>query len=1024
MSSTMIAWTLWKSIQRLLEQTPAQTPSFDAVGSGAVPSPAVAAAPSQADLTPRPATDGRPSKRTRSGEAAAGSQAKRQCGVRRQVLSLAADQNKDMAAVEPVPGAEATPPLALQVAPGVRVSSEAALSPAAASNLTHTGSSEQAITAGRQSTSTGSELAAAEGRMKGSSGSGHCETSNTSDEADTDDDQDMDVMEPMSGDDAPQPAALPEVPGTAAHGQAHVAPNVAGPSSAPGPAAAPASLAAAALVATAGPGVDPLPHVKKWGTYSVGARCLEVVQMPIVEQLGLEGFVPGSCVPILVALALEQTGQPHAPGGYQGLGSLHLLCVATLSCGVKVRWRLRVDTSIHQSTVYKRMRIKAWVRDCNLQMTGRFKARRAGPEQGGPHLLVLEVRPLPRATLLAGPATPGGESGLSSRRDFRQQSAAGAPWSPGHDPALAAAAQTRGGATPTGWPTPYMAAGQAVPGAVQAMAPPLAAQGPPSAGLPRLPSTEGMLGKRGPRYQGNHGALLPRQGMGNGPASASTTPQAGQAVPPGRQVATRSGPMSCAQIPVQQPLGTACPLSSPGLLATPLLMPDCVRVVLNKAQQLQDLLLVSRGAANDLAIQHNVDATLLRDLDLAFLPFLSQPARPPNWNIRREGQLVVLVCVPSNGLPTLQRPPPPFLVSCLGNSVWELVWKAPDWPWGSVQQHWGKVEWVAKGPHQELVLGLQAAVSHGHVADNNSTPSSSKLHAAASPTPPTPQQQEPGSQGATMMGQMEAAATEGSASLALPLAPTSGPEPPPGPHAGNGVKEAASCSLGPSSSGRVPGAAMPPCQAALLAVPDTPGIGSPASPHSQPATPASCLDPCLASDGGPTGNLEPADGQEDGVQASDATNPGCPLSEAGHTSGFKPLPNSVGEWVRRAEAVWQNLLRTRSEWNFSLKPMSHAGSLYLLNFIAQPIPPGDWEEQDMDFVIPVVCVPHDGLSNPHQLPPPLLVRRLCDHQLELVWKEPTWPWSSVEQHWVGVMGTALSQGHMVVGLQASSNTRH
>ncbi|GFH33625.1 hypothetical protein HaLaN_33023, partial [Haematococcus lacustris] len=153
--------------------------------------------------------------------------------------------------------------------------------------------------------------------MKGSSGSGHCETSDTSDEADTDDDQDMDVMEPMSGDDAPLPAALPEVPGTAAHGQAPVAPNVAGPSSAPGPAAAPASLAAAALVATAGPGVDPLPHVKKWGTYSVGARCLEVVQMPIVEQLGLEGFVPGSCVPILVALALEQTGQPHAPRAHQ-----------------------------------------------------------------------------------------------------------------------------------------------------------------------------------------------------------------------------------------------------------------------------------------------------------------------------------------------------------------------------------------------------------------------------------------------------------------------------------------------------------------------------------------------------------------------------------------------------------------------------------------------------------------------------------------------------------------------------------
>ncbi|KAL6765442.1 hypothetical protein V8C86DRAFT_2459372 [Haematococcus lacustris] len=491
-------------------------------------------------------------------------------------------------------------------------------------------------------------------------------------------------------------------------------------------------------------------------------------------------------------------------------------------------------------------------------------------------------------------------------------------------------------------------------------------------------------------------------------------------------------------MPVQQPLGTACPLSSPGLLAAPLQMPDCVQVVLNKAQQLQDLILVSRGAANDLAMQHNVDATLLRDLDLAFLPFLSQPPRTPNWNIRREGQLVVLVCVPSNGLPTLQRPPPPFLVSSLGNSMWELVWKAPDWPWGSVQQHWGKVEWVAKGPHQELVLGLQAAVSPGHVADNNSTPSSSRLHAAASPTP-TPQQQEPGSQGATMVEQMEAAASEGPPSLALPHAPACGSEAPPGQHAGNGEglavtamawrRGAAGRSLTASLIGPVPGVVMPPSQASVEGVtastlPGTPGIGSPASPHSQPATPASCLYPCLAFDGGPTGNLEPTGRQQDSAQASDATDPGCPLSDVGHTSVPKPMPNSMSERVHRAEAVLQKLLHTRSEWDFALKPMSDAGSLYLLSFIAQPVPPGDWEEQDMDFVIPVVCVTHDDLSSPHQLPPPRLFMRLCDRQLELVWKQPDWPWSSVQQHWKRVVWTALTQGHMVLGLQASNNASH
>ncbi|KAL6765446.1 hypothetical protein V8C86DRAFT_2430835 [Haematococcus lacustris] len=156
----------------------------------------------------------------------------------------------------------------------------------------------------------------------------------------------------------------------------------------------------------------------------------------------------------------------------------------------------------------------------------------------------------------------------------------------------------------------------------------------------------------------------------------------------------------------------------------------------------------------------------------------------------------------------------------------------------------------------------------------------------------------------------------------------------------------------PAALGKAP---PPPAKAkaALLAVPGTPGIGSPASPHSKPSTPASCLNPCLGSDGGPTCNLEPVKGQQDGAQASAATDLACPLSEAGHTSGPKPLPKSVSKRVHRAEAVRQKLSTTRSEWDFALKPMSDAGSLYLLNYIAQPVSPGDWEEQDMDFVIPV-----------------------------------------------------------------------
>ncbi|KAJ9507147.1 hypothetical protein QJQ45_004853 [Haematococcus lacustris] len=207
MSSTMIALTLWKSIQRLLEQTPAQTPSFDA------------------------------------------------------------DQNQDMAAVEPLCGAEAPPSPALQKAPG-------GLGSHHRHPLTCT-----CLHADSEKETTALFLAAG----------GQC---------------------PMDHD-------------------------VAGTSSAPGPAAAPGSLVAAAFVAKAGLGVDPLPHVQEWGTCRVGARCFEVVQKPIVKQLGLKKSEPGSRVPILVALVMEQTGQPHASGAVQDLGILNLPCLAKQARGPK-----------------------------------------------------------------------------------------------------------------------------------------------------------------------------------------------------------------------------------------------------------------------------------------------------------------------------------------------------------------------------------------------------------------------------------------------------------------------------------------------------------------------------------------------------------------------------------------------------------------------------------------------------------------------------------------------------------------
>lgn len=125
-----------------------------------------------------------------------------------------------------------------------------------------------------------------------------------------------------------------------------------------------------------------------------------------------------------------------------------------------------------------------------------------------------------------------------------------------------------------------------------------------------------------------------------------------------------------------------------------------------------------------------------------------------------------------------------------------------------------------------------------------------------------------------------------------------------------------------------------------------------------------------------------------------------------------------------ANEVQLSLQRNPANWGRAPEPRSDDASHYLLSFISQPTPAVDWKEQTMEFVIPVVCVPHDGLPSQHQLPPPLLIKTMRDHQLAVVWKPPDWPWSSVQQHWERVVWTALTQGHMVVGLWAGGNACH
>ncbi|KAL6765424.1 hypothetical protein V8C86DRAFT_798345 [Haematococcus lacustris] len=216
----------------------------------------------------------------------------------------------------------------------------------------------------------------------------------------------------------------------------------------------------------------------------------------------------------------------------------------------------------------------------------------------------------------------------------------------------------------------------------------------------------------------------------------------------------------------------------------------------------------------------------------------------------------------------------------------------------------------------------------------------------------------------------------------------------------------------------------PARQAALLAPPCTPDTGSTASPHSQPATLASCPAPCLALGGDSASSPEPAGGQQDGALSSDAEEVALPLSGVGLAAGPLPLPSWVSDMVNRANEVQLSLQHNPANWHRAPEPRSDDASHYLLSFISQPALAVDWEKQTMEFVIPVVCVPHDGLPSQHQLPPPFLITTMRDHQLAVVWKPPDWPWSSVQQHWGRVVWTALTQGHMVVGLSTGGNACH
>ncbi|KAJ9507781.1 hypothetical protein QJQ45_019316, partial [Haematococcus lacustris] len=704
----------------------------------------------------------------------------------------------------------------------------------------------------------------------------------TSDEADADDDQDMDVMAPMSGDNAPSPAALPESPGTAgtcmhldstlgttalllaAHGQAPVAPDVAGPSSAPGPAAAPASLAAAALVATAVPGNDPLPHVPEWSSYCVGTRadlsdrCLETLPSLVVKHLGLK-HAERSCVPIQVALALER---PHALGADHGHGSLCLLYFA------------RPDTRGRWSD--KRVQLNAWVTKSRFQLTGRFKARRAGPEQAGPHLLVLEVRPLPQAAAqaacatpgqsqLPGPSLPSPASLVAVSTDAMEQQLLDAPPTAPHalpfssakcpaphardgvvgqaDPGSqgsslrnehAAAAPLHQASAINNAPSPWIdcivckreeeehpqpasladAPIKLLPAAQPAMAstPSLAqatdagsrtepdgGQGnqapPPAASEPACPSVEAdsaqpetvcdcLMMAEALQQQLLAGGCAWLEAAAPVPVADSLHILTGMATAASK-VDLQSGrdssmvPVVCVPWDVALEAGSwglgallaGVPAPLPAAAAAADVRPD---FVIHPPQEIQTLQMEAVVGQQALAVAITPGP---QDGSHHTRHLMATAAPRLEWHSGRDTSLDAAVCVRHGGQSTSPQLPPPFLARIHGSS-WELLWKAPDFPWSSMLQLWEAIKWVGKAPGESLVLGLRAASSPGSTAlDPTSMHTPQVLAALPCPPPRTPHQQGQGAQLAATARQMPVTACGATTPPVATPAPPCGPGP-------------------------------------------------------------------------------------------------------------------------------------------------------------------------------------------------------------------------------------------------------
>ncbi|KAL6765426.1 hypothetical protein V8C86DRAFT_798627 [Haematococcus lacustris] len=133
-------------------------------------------------------------------------------------------------------------------------------------------------------------------------------------------------------------------------------------------------------------------------------------------------------------------------------------------------------------------------------------------------------------------------------------------------------------------------------------------------------------------------------------------------------------------------------------------------------------------------------------------------------------------------------------------------------------------------------------------------------------------------------------------------------------------------------------------------------------------------------------------------------------------------PGSIARSLHMAWMLQMELVGSRRSLTATKRPMHPNASQRFLDRMATARSEVFLDSKRDRDMVPVICIPSHSQSSLHQLPPPFLARFQGKKPWKMVWKAPSFPWSSLLQQWVMVDWFANEPGYLVLGLRAAGST--